>query len=41
MRLGDLSASPASYLDMTFVKELLTAKNFELASTAVLYGRKV
>jgi hypothetical protein len=41
MRVSELLDSPAMYLDRPFVKELSPEKNFELASSTVLFAHKV
>lgn len=41
MSVGDLMGDPVSYLDMPFVRDLPTERNFELASATVIHGRKV
>ncbi len=40
MRVRDLLAPPESFAGSPFVRELSTAKNLELASATVLFGRK-
>jgi SAM-dependent methyltransferase len=40
MRVRDLLAPPAQFLDAPFVRELSREKNLELASASVLFGRK-
>lgn len=40
MKVGDLIADPASYLDRPFVRELSREKNFELGATTALWGKK-
>jgi SAM-dependent methyltransferase len=40
MRVGDLLGQAPEYLDRDFVKELPREKNFELAGTTQIFGRK-
>ena len=40
LKVGDLLASPVSYLDKSWVRGLSAEKNLELASACVLHGRK-
>ncbi|HJS86130.1 MAG TPA: class I SAM-dependent methyltransferase [Acetobacteraceae bacterium] len=40
LRLGDLMASPASFLDRSWVSQLSPEKTFELASATMLFARK-
>jgi hypothetical protein len=39
--VSDLLETGDKYLDRSFVQQLSTEKNFELASATVLFGRKL
>jgi hypothetical protein len=41
MRVGDLLASPASYAERSWVRDLPEGKNFELAAGTFIQARKV
>jgi hypothetical protein len=41
MRVGDLLASPASYAECSWVRDLPEGKNFELAAGTFIQARKV